>query len=121
MPIKTTSLDAHPMHSEWVEIKPGAAETIKHAKRVVAVGTTTVRALEGTHGKPYMGDVNLFIKPGYKFRVVDAMLTNFHLPKSTLIVLVSAFTNRELMLKAYKEAVIRNYRFYSFGDAMFIA
>lgn len=120
MPIKTGTLDAHTMHSEWVEIKPDVTETIKRAKRVVAVGTTTVRALEGTHGKPYRGDINLFIQPGYKFCVVDAMLTNFHLPKSTLLVLVSAFSDRELILKAYNEAVNNGYRFYSFGDAMFI-
>ncbi|OGG34943.1 tRNA preQ1(34) S-adenosylmethionine ribosyltransferase-isomerase QueA [Candidatus Gottesmanbacteria bacterium RIFOXYB1_FULL_47_11] len=121
LPIKTASLEAHPMHSEWVEIKPDAAEAIKRAKRVVAVGTTTVRALEGTGGKPYMGDINLFIKPEYKFCVVDGMLTNFHLPKSTLIVLVSAFADRKLILHAYKEAIEHGYRFYSFGDAMFLA
>jgi len=120
MPIKSDTLDAHPMHSEWVEITPEVAQQIKRAKRVVAVGTTTVRALEGTGCKSFQGDVNIFIQPGYKFKIVDAMLTNFHLPKSTLIVLVSAFASRELILKAYNEAVRKFYRFYSFGDAMFI-
>jgi len=124
MPIKTDSLDAHIMHSEWVEVLPDVSEKILCAKkeggRIVAIGTTTVRTLEGTKAKPFTGDVNLFIQPGYKFKIVDAMLTNFHLPKSTLIVLVSTFANRELILKAYNEAVANNYRFYSFGDAMFI-
>jgi len=124
MPIKSDTLDTHTMHSEWVEVKPDVSRKILAAKsegrRIVAVGTTTVRTLEGTGAKPYTGDVNLFIQPGYKFRVVDAMLTNFHLPKSTLIVLVSSFAGRKLILKAYNEAVVNKYRFYSFGDAMFI-
>lgn len=130
MPIKSDSLGAHAMHSERVEIKPEIAAAINKAKtegrRIVAVGTTTVRTLEGVAARnngtltPYSGDVNLFIQPGFTFNVVDALLTNFHLPKSTLIVLVSAFANRELIMKAYTEAVRRSYRFYSFGDAMFI-
>lgn len=130
MPIKTGSLDAHTMHSEWAEVKQNVAKTINKAKsknrRIIAVGTTTVRTLEGVaaqnHGilKAYSGDINLFIQPGFKFKVIDALLTNFHLPKSTLIVLVSSFANRELILKTYSEAVIHMYRFYSFGDAMFI-
>jgi S-adenosylmethionine:tRNA ribosyltransferase-isomerase len=124
MPIKSDTLDTHTMHSEWVEVKPEVSKQILQAKkegrRIIAVGTTTVRTLEGTGAMPFTGDVNLFIQPGYTFKVVDAMLTNFHLPKSTLIVLVSAFANRELILHAYTEAVAKNYRFYSFGDAMFI-
>ena len=130
MPIKSGSLDTHTMHSEWVEIKPDVAKSINQAKnerrRVIAVGTTTVRTLEGVatlnngNVDAYSGDVNLFIQPGFQFNVVDALLTNFHLPKSTLIVLVSAFANRESILHAYKEAITHTYRFYSFGDAMFI-
>ncbi len=131
MPIKSDSLNAHVMHSEWVEVKPDVANYINGAKRegrrIVAVGTTTVRTLEGVAAmnngsiQAYSGDVNLFIQPGFKFKIIDALLTNFHLPKSTLIVLVSAFANRELILKAYNEAVAHAYRFYSFGDAMLIA
>jgi len=130
MPIKSDTLGNHAMHSEWVEVKPDVASAITKAKsegrRIVAVGTTTVRTLEGVAAlnngniTAYSGDVNLFIQPGFKFKIIDALLTNFHLPKSTLIVLVSAFSNRELILKAYNEAVKNDYRFYSFGDAMFI-
>ncbi len=130
LPIKSNTIDHHVMHSEWVEVKPEVANEIQHAKangrRVVAVGTTTVRALEGVaalfDGKlqPYAGDIDLFITPGFDFRVVDAMLTNFHLPKSTLLVLVCAFGGRDRILKAYTEAIRRQYRFYSFGDAMLI-
>ncbi len=124
MPIKSDTLAAHTMHSEWVDVQPDVSEQILEAKkegrRIIAVGTTTVRTLEGTLAKPYTGDVNVFIQPGYKFKIVDAMLTNFHLPKSTLIVLVSAFWKREQILAAYKTAVKNRYRFYSFGDAMFI-
>jgi S-adenosylmethionine:tRNA ribosyltransferase-isomerase len=137
MPIKSETIESHEMHSEWVEVKPDVSHTILQAKnegrRIIAIGTTTVRTLEGTLAKPYSGDVNLFIKPGFKFQIVDAMLTNFHLPKSTLIVLVSAFAcppslrsgagrraGREMILRAYQEAINNNYRFYSFGDAMLI-
>lgn len=122
--IKSESIEEHTMHSEWVEILHGVAEKIRIAKkerrRIVAIGTTTTRALEGTRGKAFQGNVNLFIQPGYTFTVVDAILTNFHLPKSTLLVLVSAFSDRKFILKAYKEAIQNNYRLYSFGDAMFI-
>lgn len=131
LPIKTETIEEHAIHSEWVDVSKKAAETINRAKeenrRIVAVGTTTVRTLEGVaklyHGKlrAYEGDVRLFITPGYQFLVVDSMVTNFHLPKSTLIVLVSGFSGREFILKAYKEAIEKNYRFYSFGDAMLIA
>lgn len=124
LPIKTEAVEEHIMHSEWVEILPGVSKKITDAKkekrRVIAIGTTTTRALEGTQAQPFQGDVDLFIKPGCTFHIVDAMLTNFHLPKSTLLVLVSAFSNREFILEAYNEAVKNNYRFYSFGDAMFI-
>lgn len=124
LPIKSETLEEHAIHSEWVSVSNEVADTIAQAKkekrRIIAVGTTTVRTLEGTNAKPYVGDVNLFIQPGYTFNIVDAMVTNFHLPKSTLIVLVSAFAGREFILKAYKEAVEKKYRFYSFGDAMLI-
>lgn len=130
MPIKSETINEHTMHSEWVEVSGDAAETIsdakKNKKRVIAVGTTTVRTLEGVaslHGGrliPFSGDINIFITPGFHFHVIDAMLTNFHLPKSTLIVLISAFAGIHHVLEAYREAVLRNYRFYSFGDAMFI-
>jgi len=130
LPIKTDSLDTHTMHSEWVNISEQVAEAINRAiqdkRRIIAVGTTTVRTLEGVAAlhngniKAYQGDINLFIKPGFRFTVINAMLTNFHLPKSTLIVLVSSFAGREFILQAYKTAVENNYRFYSFGDAMLI-
>ena len=130
MPIKTSTLETHNMHSEWVHISERAAKELALAKeqkkRIVAIGTTTVRTLEGVaalhNGQivSYTGDVNLFIKPGFRFQCVDALLTNFHLPKSTLLVLVSALASKELIKKAYIQAVEHNYRFYSFGDAMFI-
>ena len=129
-PVRTPDLSKHKMYAEWVEISKTAADEINLAKkekrRVVVVGTTTVRALEGVaakfkHLKPYKGDINLFIKPGFKFKVADALITNFHLPKSTLLVLVSAFAGRKNILDAYNEAVAMRYRFFSFGDAMFIS
>lgn len=132
LPIKSETVEDHTMHSETVELTQENADKINKAKkegrRVIAVGTTTVRTLEGIamfHNskqlKPYSGEINIFIKPGFKFKIVDAMITNFHLPKSTLLMLVSAFVgNRKFMLKCYKTAVKKKYRFYSFGDAMFI-
>ncbi|MDO8676490.1 MAG: tRNA preQ1(34) S-adenosylmethionine ribosyltransferase-isomerase QueA [Candidatus Azambacteria bacterium] len=146
LPVKTTNIEEHKMHSEYVEITDKNAELINAAKaegrRVVAVGTTTVRVLEGVflaqQGRgavsaplnqggatpplrPYNGDINIFITPGFKFQVVDALITNFHLPKSTLLMLVSAFANdRQFVLKCYEEAIRQKYRFYSFGDAMLI-
>lgn len=131
LPIRAGSLDEHRMHAEWVEIPAATATGILKAKlekrRVIAVGTTSVRALEGAAKRcggricAWHGDVDLFIRPGFKFQVVDALMTNFHLPSSTLVVLVSALAGREKILRAYKEAVRRRYRFYSFGDAMLIA
>jgi S-adenosylmethionine:tRNA ribosyltransferase-isomerase len=130
-PMKSETIEAHEMHSEFVAISASTAQAINRAKqegrRVIAVGTTTVRTLEGVvqddkslpyHG--FSGDVNLFITPGFPFKIVDALLTNFHLPKSTLLVLVSAFAGREHILAAYHEAIREKYRFFSFGDAMFI-
>ena len=130
MPIRTDDLSEHRMHSEWVEIPEKTVEEILKTKvekrRVVAIGTTTVRALEGAvqrcGGKlcPWHGDVNLFIQPGFHFQVVDALLTNFHLPKSTLLVLVSAFAGQEKIRRAYASAIEKKYRFFSYGDAMLI-
>ena len=130
MPIKSETLTDHTMHSEWAHVSREVAEFINVAKekeqRIIAIGTTSVRTLEGVarlNGgklKEFTGDIDLFIKPGFKFQVVDAMLTNFHLPKSTLVVLVSAFAGREKILHAYREAIDHHFRFYSFGDAMLI-
>lgn len=129
-PIRADELSEHRMHAEWVEIPETTVAGILKAKvekrRIIAVGTTTVRALEGAVKKcggelcPWHGDVDLFITPGFKFRVVDALMTNFHLPKSTLLVLVSSFYQRDKILRAYREAVKKKYRFYSYGDAMLL-
>jgi len=127
-PVKEEFVEDHKMYKEHYEISKEAAEEINAVKesggRVVAVGTTTVRALESAGGyggvKPGSSETNLFIYPGYKFKVVDAVITNFHFPKSTLLMLVSAFANREMIFKAYEEAMRSKYRFYSFGDAMLI-
>ena len=117
------------MHAEFYEVSEETAEQIRVAKakgnRVVAVGTTSVRTLETVardHGelRAARGWTDIFIYPGFPFRVTDALLTNFHLPKSTLLMLVSAFASRELMLQAYRTAVREKYRFFSFGDAMLI-
>jgi len=118
----------HIIHTEWCQLSQPAADQINQAKskggRVVAVGTTSVRTLESAvkNGAllEYEGPTNLYILPGYKFQIVDAMITNFHLPRSTLIMLVSAFAGRERVFNAYEEAKKANYRFYSFGDAMLI-
>ena len=118
------------METERGEIPEGTAMAVRHAqaegRRVIAVGTTTVRALEGSaarHGRVVAGpfETNLFLVPGAPFRVVDALVTNFHLPRSSLLMLVSAFAGREAVLAAYRTAVAEGYRFFSYGDAMFIA
>lgn len=128
-PMKGEALDDHTMHAETYSIPAATARALDLAKaegrRVIAAGTTVVRALEGniqTHGRivPGEGTTSIFIRPGFRFRVVDAMITNFHLPQSTLLVLVSAFAGRERILRAYREAVRQSYRFFSFGDAMFL-
>ena len=127
-PVRTDAVGAHVMHAEFVEVSPDACAAIAAARlrgaRVIAVGTTVVRALESAAGGgtlvPYLGDSSLFIVPGFRFRVVDAMLTNFHLPESTLLMLVSAFAGREEVLAAYRHAVAGQYRFFSYGDAMFL-
>ncbi len=129
-PVQTSTIEEHVMHAEWVQIEEGVAERIVAAKaegrRVIAVGTTTVRALEGVVAaegelRAFAGEINMFITPGFTFRVIDGLVTNFHLPKSTLLMLVSAFAGRENVLAAYEEAKQLGYRFFSFGDAMFIA
>ncbi|MBU1705358.1 tRNA preQ1(34) S-adenosylmethionine ribosyltransferase-isomerase QueA [Patescibacteria group bacterium] len=128
-PMKTETIEEHEMHAEFVRVDGEVARRINQAKeegrRIIAVGTTSVRTLEGVADdegrlREFAGDVNLFIKPGYEFKIVDALITNFHLPKSTLLVLVSALAGRENIMAAYEEAVAKKYRFYSFGDAMLI-
>lgn len=130
LPVKSERVDDHTMHSEWVELSEEHAQKInrakKEGKRVIAVGTTTVRTLEGITAMrgalaPYTGDINIFIKPGFEFKIVDALITNFHLPKSTLLILVAAFVgDREFILRCYEKAIEKEYRFYSFGDAMLL-
>ena len=129
-PVSVENVDEHEMHSEFYNLTAEAAQTLNQVKenggRIVAVGTTSIRTLE-TIGNKFDGRLeadsgwtNIFIKPGYTFRIVDAFSTKFHLPKSTLVMLVSAFAGREFTLEAYKHAVEERYRFFSFGDAMFI-
>ena len=128
-PIRTKDIRKHTMHSEYVEISEEAAQKISQAKdlkkKIIAVGTTTVRTLEGVVDifgslKPYKGWIDLYIMPGFKFKVIDHLITNFHLPKSSLLLLVCAFAGRDKVLAAYKEAVSKRYRFFSYGDAMLI-
>ncbi len=126
LPVKAERVADHVMHAEWGEITPDAAATINKAKkegrRIVAVGTTSLRLLESAADEegtiqPFCGDTSIFITPGYRFRAVDAMLTNFHLPKSTLFMLVAALAGLDNMRAAYAHAIDNNYRFYSYGDA----
>jgi S-adenosylmethionine:tRNA ribosyltransferase-isomerase len=124
-PVKVEELSEHQMHSEVYEVGEETAGKIARAKRVVAVGTTSMRTLETVardHGKVVSasGSTDIFIYPGYEFRAVGALLTNFHLPKSTLIMLVSAFAGKDLIMRAYAEAVRERYRFFSYGDCMLI-
>ena len=127
-PVQTETLDAHPMHEERYEVGKEAADiinsTVDAGGRIVAVGTTSVRTLESIandhHIQPAQGKTKLFIQPGYEFKIVDAMVTNFHLPKSTLLALVGAFAGLDFMMNAYHHAIEQKYRFYSYGDAMFI-
>lgn len=129
MPVKTENISGHRMHREYKEVPGRTSRAVNRAmeegRRVVAVGTTVVRTLESSvdgSGKvmPVSGETDLFITPGFEFDVVDALITNFHLPKSTLLMLVSAFAGREFIFNAYEEAVESGYRFLSYGDAMFI-
>lgn len=127
-PIREHDFTRHRMHAEYMEISAAACAQINAAKqrggRVIAVGTTSVRSLETAASsgtlKPFAGDTDIFIYPGYKFRCVDAIITNFHTPKSTLLLLVSAFAGYDNIMRAYKEAVDRRYRFFSYGDAMLL-
>lgn len=128
-PVKEENILDHQMHTEWYRVLPEDAEKMNAAKaagkRVIAVGTTSCRTLETVadengHMEAAEGETGIFIYPGYRFKEVDALITNFHLPESTLIMLVSAFAGRETVLKAYEEAVSRRYRFFSFGDAMIL-
>lgn len=127
-PVEAEDITTHTMHGEWLEVSPDVVQTIQDTKqrggRVIAVGTTVTRALEGAAQQnglqPYCDKTELFIYPGYHWRVVDGLITNFHLPKSSLMMLVSALIGRERLLALYNEAIAQQYRFYSFGDAMLI-
>lgn len=130
-PVKVDDVNEHVMHSEYLEVDQAVCDAVNATraagKRVIAIGTTTVRSLEsaaqksdGDELQPYSGETEIFIYPGYQFKSVDALVTNFHLPESTLIMLVSAFAGRGPVLRAYEEAVCEQYRFFSYGDAMFI-
>ncbi len=128
-PVRVDDIAEHVMHSEYVEVSAAVCEAVRQTRarggRVIAVGTTAVRSLEsasaGGEIQPFTGDTQIFIYPGYQFRSVDAMVTNFHLPESTLLMLVSAFAGREAIMAAYAAAVEQRYRFFSYGDAMFIS
>lgn len=127
-PVKVDNVDEHVMHSEYIEVSEEVCELVKQTRaeggRVIAVGTTSVRSLESASRngeiEPLFGDSDIFIFPGYEFKSVDSMITNFHLPESTLLMLVSAFSGYDNMMKAYKEAVEQKYRFFSYGDAMYL-
>ncbi|QLB60337.1 tRNA preQ1(34) S-adenosylmethionine ribosyltransferase-isomerase QueA [Acinetobacter indicus] len=130
LPVRTTDIENHIMHSEWCDVPAAAVEMIQQAKvrgnKVISVGTTATRAVESAaqaHGgtlAAWTGDTQIFIYPGYKFKVVDRLITNFHLPESTLLMLVSALSSRENIMRAYQHAVTQRYRFFSYGDAMLI-
>ncbi|MFS8118285.1 MAG: tRNA preQ1(34) S-adenosylmethionine ribosyltransferase-isomerase QueA, partial [Microcoleus sp.] len=130
-PVEVADVTTHQMHGEWVEVPLATVEKIRETQarggRIIAVGTTAVRALEGAAAasddfslQPFCGPTNLFIYPGYKWRVVEGMITNFHLPRSTLMMMLSAMIGRSRLLELYREAIEHQYRFYSFGDAMLI-
>jgi S-adenosylmethionine:tRNA ribosyltransferase-isomerase len=128
-PVRTENIAEHRMHSEWYEVSPATVEAIEATRaaggRVVATGTTTLRALEsaarGGALRPSTGETDIFITPGFDFRVVDLLITNFHLPKSTLMMLVSAFAGHSHIMALYRHAVESRYRFFSYGDAMLLA
>ncbi|MCF6189081.1 MAG: tRNA preQ1(34) S-adenosylmethionine ribosyltransferase-isomerase QueA [Cocleimonas sp.] len=129
LPVSVDNLEDHVMHSEWVEVDQQVCDAVKQCKarggKVVAVGTTSVRSLESAAKatgtlQPFTGDTKLFITPGYNFNVVDAMITNFHLSESTLLMLVSAFSGYENIKMAYEHAIAEKYRFFSYGDSMFL-
>ncbi|MEW6037688.1 MAG: tRNA preQ1(34) S-adenosylmethionine ribosyltransferase-isomerase QueA [Pseudomonadota bacterium] len=128
-PVRVENLDDHRMHAEYCEVEVDVVEAVRRATsrggRVIAVGTTSMRSLEtaaiGGELRPYAGDTRLFIKPGFRFNCVDALITNFHLPESTLLALVCAFAGYHETLAAYRHAVAQSYRFFSYGDAMFVS
>lgn len=128
-PVRVEDLSQHLMHAEWLDVSDSVCEQVDRARqsggRVIAVGTTSVRSLETAAAsgrlEPFQGDSQLFIRPGYRFRIVDAMITNFHLPESTLLMLVAAFAGYDRIFNAYRAAVSRRYRFFSYGDAMFLS
>jgi len=128
-PVRVQNLDEHVMHREYLEVGEELCEQVRRARerggRVVAVGTTSVRSLEtaaaaGGAIQPFQGETQLFIRPGYRFKAVDALITNFHLPESTLLMLVSAFAGYDRVMDAYRHAVREQYRFFSYGDAMWL-
>ena len=127
-PVRVDNIKDHVMHAEYIEVPEETCQAVRETRanggRVIAVGTTSVRSLESASASgellPFQGDSKIFIYPGYQFRSVDAMITNFHLPQSTLLMLVSAFAGREEVLQAYNEAVEQKYRFFSYGDAMLL-
>lgn len=127
-PVKVEQVQDHQMHAEFIEVSEAVCQAVRETRarggRVVAVGTTSVRCLEtasrGGEIEPYSGDTDIFIYPGYQYRTVDALITNFHLPESTLLMLVSAFAGYDGIMRAYREAVAERYRFFSYGDAMFL-
>jgi S-adenosylmethionine:tRNA ribosyltransferase-isomerase len=127
-PVRVDDIDRHVMHHEYCELDAPTCEQIERTRqrggRVIAVGTTVVRTLETAAADgtlhPWCGETNLFISPGYRFRLVDALLTNFHLPESTLLMLVCAFAGHGRVMAAYRHAIRQRYRFYSYGDAMFM-
>ncbi|MDP0562070.1 MAG: tRNA preQ1(34) S-adenosylmethionine ribosyltransferase-isomerase QueA [Candidatus Endonucleobacter sp. (ex Gigantidas childressi)] len=128
-PVRVDNIKDHVMHSEYIEVSETVCDAVREARqqgrRVIAIGTTSVRSLESAsltgEIQPYKGDSDIFIYPGYRFRSVDVMVTNFHLPQSTLLMLVSAFSGREAILGAYQEAIEKGYRFFSYGDAMWLS
>jgi S-adenosylmethionine:tRNA ribosyltransferase-isomerase len=127
-PVRVDNIEEHKMHTELIDVGVEVCEKVAACRerggRVIAVGTTTVRSLEsaaaGGELAPTRGETDIFIYPGYEFKVVDALITNFHLPQSTLLMLVSAFCNRDMLMETYRQAVANDYRFYSYGDAMLL-
>ncbi len=129
-PVSVENLAEHQMHSEWGQVTPATVAAIRSARRrggrIIAIGTTSVRTLESAATPtgelaPWSGETSIFIRPPYTFRVIDGLVTNFHLPRSTLLMLVSALAGRDAILAAYQSAIAHRYRFFSYGDAMLIA
>jgi S-adenosylmethionine:tRNA ribosyltransferase-isomerase len=127
-PVRVENIQEHHMHAEWIEVNETVCRQVEATRerggRVIAVGTTSVRSLESAarEGRlqPFSGDTDIFIYPGYEFQIVDALITNFHLPESTLLMLVCAFAGYDNVMQAYRHAVQQRYRFFSYGDAMFL-